>query len=51
MIHVTNHVTIYVQKIFQYSDAAPRLSRLESELGGSSDNVGCILISNGIMYC
>ena len=51
MIHVTNHVKIYMQKTFQYSDAAPRLSRLESELAGSSDNVGCILISNGIMYC
>ena len=51
MIHVTNHVKIYMQKTFQYSDAAPRLLRLESELAGSSDNVGCILISNGIMYC
>ena len=51
MSHVKNDVKIYVQQRFQYSDAAPRLSRLESELGGSSDNVGCILISNGIMYC
>ena len=51
MRHVKNDVKIYVQQRFQYSDAATRLSRLESELAGSSDNVGCILISHGIMYC